>query len=616
LTLNICLLNFPDCPIAAAVKMSGRCGPASDKTDRRQGGRTKRLHSSPGQLPSGALLDQFQQLKTEKEKLQQEGQEAAGARVEGGEEEKKDAVGTEELSEPILPIKAETGASSGRMGVKAVTMCRGWLGVSTLLTCLALLLGLAGLTVWCLSLGLDPDQYLVLLDAGSVHTSVYTYRASRSNQGQLNATETHFCELGQTGISSFVHSPAEAARFVSESDCVQESVKLVPRAVLPHSSLVLGSTAGMRLLRLSQPAIAQQILANLSLALGGAVRGLEANAIVLGGTEEGRAGWLTAAMLSKGRVGALDWGGASAQLTRPVADAAPDSRLNEVPLYSRSHMCYGQAEARARHKATLASTAMLNMTSATKVIMVEDPCLPPGATTTAVPAASLFLSPCTTPANMTTMLQLGNSTKTVQFIPSVLEAAARRRQCAALVQEQFQPRSCRAQWAVQPGEETCLDPDTIPPPPPLPHLAFSTYWYLVKGLGLPESFQLSVYRAAVERVCERNMTDLALTRLGGVAPAACFQAQFMLELLTTGYHFDNSSWERIRFVRRVNGAEVGWTFGYAVMQADRGQHEQESSSSLVSLLCLAGVVTMLATAAWCKVCRPGSNYNRLRENAV
>ena len=98
--------------------MSGRCGPASDKTDRRQGGRTKRLHSSPGQLPSGALLDQFQQLKTEKEKLQQEGQEAAGARVEGGEEEKKDAVGTEELSEPNLPIKAETGASSGRMGVK------------------------------------------------------------------------------------------------------------------------------------------------------------------------------------------------------------------------------------------------------------------------------------------------------------------------------------------------------------------------------------------------------------------------------------------------------------------------------------------------------------------
>jgi len=595
--------------------MSGQCEPAS--ADSRQGGRTKRLHSSPGQLPSGALLEQFKQLKAEKEKLQQEGQEAAGARIEGGgKEEEKDAVGTEELSEPILPIKAETGESSDRTGIKAVTMCRGrgWLAVSILLSCLALLLGLAGLTVWCLSLGPDPEQYLVLLDAGSVHTSVYTYRASWSSQGQLNVTETHFCELGQTGISSFVHSPAGAAQFVSESDCVQESVKRVPRAVVPHSSLMLGSTAGMRLLQLSQPAIAQQILANLSLALGGAGRGLEANAIVLGGTEEGRAGWLTAAKLSKGRVGALDWGGASAQLTRPAATAAPDSRLDQLPLYSRSHMCYGQAEARARHRAALASTAMLNMTSATEVIMVEDPCLPPDATTTAVPAASLFLSPCTTPANMTTMLR--NTTTRVQFIPSVLEAAARRRQCAVLVQEQFRPHSCRAQWVEQPGEETCLDPATIPPPPPLPHLAFSTYWYLVDGLGLPESFQLSVYRAAVERVCERNMTDPALTRLGGVAPAACFQAQFMLELLTTGYHFNDSSWEAIRFVRRVNGAEVGWTLGYAVMQADRRQHEQELSSSLVCLLSLAGVVTMLATAAWCKVSRAGSNYNRLRENAV
>ena len=102
--------------------MSGLCEPVSDKADSRPGGRTKRLHSSPGQLPSGALLEQFQQLKAEKEKLQQEGQEAAEARAEGGgEEEEKDAEETEELSEPILPIKAETGESSDRTGIKVRT---------------------------------------------------------------------------------------------------------------------------------------------------------------------------------------------------------------------------------------------------------------------------------------------------------------------------------------------------------------------------------------------------------------------------------------------------------------------------------------------------------------
>ena len=50
-----------------------------------------------------------------------------------------------------------------------------WHLVSLLCGLVCLLTSVGAVTAWCL-LPAPPDRYLVLLDAGSVHTSVYTYR--------------------------------------------------------------------------------------------------------------------------------------------------------------------------------------------------------------------------------------------------------------------------------------------------------------------------------------------------------------------------------------------------------------------------------------------------------
>ena len=118
-------------------------------------------------------------------------------------------------------------------------------------------------------------------------TSVARY--SFTEPDNVTVTETHFCELGETGISSFQDNPREAARFVSSSSCVRDSVERIPAERRSQSRLELLSTAGMRVLRLKSPAVAEEILGNLTQELG-QVGDMQAEAGILGGVEEAVAG--------------------------------------------------------------------------------------------------------------------------------------------------------------------------------------------------------------------------------------------------------------------------------------------------------------------------------------
>ena len=51
-----------------------------------------------------------------------------------------------------------------------------WLGLSCSLLVVGLVLATSGLVSWSLT-GPPGERYVVVLDAGSVHTSVYTYRS-------------------------------------------------------------------------------------------------------------------------------------------------------------------------------------------------------------------------------------------------------------------------------------------------------------------------------------------------------------------------------------------------------------------------------------------------------
>jgi len=493
-----------------------------------------------------------------------------------------------------------------------------WSMTSLLLLTMSILTALSCLLVWVLSV---PDvRYLILLDAGSVHTSVYTYRYYSTGPGHEEVTETNFCDIGLTGISAFKQNPEEAAAFVQDP-CLTDSISKIPEAYLANTSLELCATAGMRVMHLADPDVAQQILTSLDKALsslGGGV--MQTRVRILSGLEEALSGWVTAIQLSGGVVGALDWGGASAQITFPVIESE-DTNIQWIKVagenytvHSQSNLCYGQAEAGNRHRAALVYNWLrqdpgvaTNMTS----VRLRDPCLPGEAVSSELPLSHIFGSPCTQVLDEIMKTFIESSNLTVSFHsdePSYQE-------CSDMVSQQFVPSVCDRTWQSMEGEFKCLDPTLIPVPrSELTYLAMSTYFYLTRGLNLTAPFTLETFRKKSEDICSLSLSELK--SLDNNAHSACFQSVLMDKLLTTGYHFDSDSWNQIKFVKRIEGAEVGWGLGHALIQASSlgmAGYQLIGFPGLVVLLVLGGLLLVLSLLAALRGKYGSEKYSSLRE---
>jgi len=533
---------------------------------------------------------------------------------------KNKAAGEEPIPSLIYLPRVTTNTRMMSVQVKTRTKYFPWHLISLTCGLLCLITFFTSITAWCSSYG-PPDRYLVLLDAGSVHTSVYTYKYSYTEPDiPVMVSESHYCELGQTGISSFKEDPSSAASFISSHPCLLSSIARVPPSSRPFSSILLGSTAGMRVLNLSIPGTTRQILDNLTKELEVVSMGMRSGAKILSGEEEGMDGWVTANYLEGGLVGgeedmmgALDWGGASSQITRMVDDGARvDRRITlygqEYNLLARSHLCYGQAEALKRHKAGLVYKSYKEHGNLT--LTVPDPCLPEGALIESVPLTQLYSSPCTHMVDTEFMDKIKQSQEPVTFIPDQNQTI-----CSSNILDLFTPNTCQAMFTPQPGETTCLDPSTIPPPGDMKFLAFSTYWYLTSGLGLQSNFSLGKFTDITEQLCKAHRNSTLLASLGFVADKACFQATFMTHLLTKAYHFNSSTWPQISFVKRIADAEVGWGLGYAITQANNlppTEGRQYISSSLfLVLVCVSGLLLLLSVGSILQVMFKRREYSRL-----
>ena len=397
------------------------------------------------------------------------------------------------------------------------------------------------------------------------------FRYYSTGPGHLEVTETYFCDIGLTGISAFKENPEEAAKFVKDP-CLIDSIAKIPDGYLTNTSLELCATAGMRVMRLADPDVAEQILTSLNKALSSLGGGeMQTRVHILSGLEEALSGWVTAIQLSKGVVGALDWGGASAQITFPSREIQ-DTNIQRLEVagenytvHSQSNLCYGQAEAGNRHRAALVLNWLRqdpiedsNMTT----VRLRDPCLPDEAVSPGVPLSQIFSSPCTQILDETLKIFIEGSNLNVSFFsdePSYQE-------CSDMVSQQFDPSVCDQTWQPMEAEFKCLDPNFIPvPQSDLTYLAMSTYFYLTRGLNLTDNFSLEKFRKRGEEICSLSLSELK--KLDPNAHSACFQSVLMDKLLTTGYHFDSDSWDQIKFVKRIEGAEVGWGLGHALIQA-------------------------------------------------
>jgi len=489
---------------------------------------------------------------------------------------------------------------------------------------LCLVTFVASISAWSFSYG-PPDRYLVLLDAGSVHTEIYTYRYSYTEPNlSVKVRESDRCEVGTTGISSFKDNPSSAASFLLSHPCLVSNIARVPPSSRPFSSIVLGSTAGMRLLNLSFPVSTKQILDNVTRELEEVSMGMTSDARILSGEEEGVDAWVTVNYLNGGLVdgkgnmmGALDWGGASSQITRMVDDGDKGDRRitlygQDYELLTRSHLCYGQAEALNRHKAGL--VYKLYKEHGNLTMKVPDPCLPQGALAETIPLTKLFSSPCTHMVDTEFMDKINQSRDNVTFISD-----QNRTSCLSTVTDLFTPSTCQAMFVPQAGETTCLDPSTIPSPGTTKYFAFSTYWYLTDRLGLRSNFPLAKLMNISEQLCQAHINSTLLVSLGSVASIACFQATFMTQLLTKAYHFNSSTWSQISFVHDIDETGVGWGLGYAVAQANSlpptDGSQYISLPLFLVLVSVSGLLLLLVVGSTLKVMFRTREYARLQDSA-
>ncbi len=432
--------------------------------------------------------------------------------------------------------------------------------------------------------GADSFDYGVVYDAGSVHTTVAVYEwPSAKLNGTGVVREAMSCEIPVAkGISSFSTQPADVKQYILDGTCLPKVLSTVPEEKRAKTPVFLGGTAGMRVLNATDAVTASYIIGNLSEALASTpFNHSEPTADIVSGSTEGLLGWVTSNYLSNvfgtdgsreklcSPLGALDWGGASSQITFEVVDSvrAKQSALHDLTLYGKkykvftmSHLCYGQAEALRRYFVELVYEHFADGILPT---VMRAPCQPKGlAGSYTVKAKDLFYSPCTKykDERFQAAVEKMSLNTTIRFVGQSDLAA-----CNREVEKSFHLDACRSKYA---NSEYCFDPMDIPRP--VPHtkfLAFSTYWYLLDALklnGANESTDADGFNRYMSKFCSFPVTQtLFLKRLGSdVQHNTCFKGLFMHKLLTEGYRFDR--WDDISFVKRVSHAEVGWALGFMI----------------------------------------------------
>ncbi|XP_004593489.2 ectonucleoside triphosphate diphosphohydrolase 2 [Ochotona princeps] len=420
--------------------------------------------------------------------------------------------------------------------------------------------GLAGLLLLCVSTRdvQEPAafKYGIVLDAGSSHTSMFVYKWPADKENGTGIVSQHSsCQVPGGGISSYADNPTGAGQ--SLVGCLEQALQDVPQESHTGTPLYLGATAGMRLLNLSRPEAAAQVLAAVTQVLEQSPFDFR-GARILSGQDEGVFGWVTANYLlenfikygwvgrwfrpRKGTLGALDLGGASTQITfetaGPVEDPADEVHLRlygqQYRVYTHSHLCYGRDQVLRRLLAHALQTHRLH------------PCWPRGYSTR-VRVGDVFQAPC-----VQQPLPFNTSEEVV------LQGSGSPALCRDLVSHLFSSPPC--------GFSRCSFDGVFQPPVAGNFIAFSAFYYTVEflksQLGLPLA-TLQQLEAAVETTCNLTWPQLQARAPRQRARLAdyCAVATFVQQLLSR-YGFDERSFGGLAFQKQAADTAVGWALGY------------------------------------------------------
>lgn len=182
---------------------------------------------------------------------------------------------------------------------------------------------------------------------------------------------------------------------------------------------------------------------------------------------------------------------------------------------------------------------------------IDDPCLNEGATRT-VSGSEFDSWICVkTRGNK----KYHSSDKTYK-----LKGAYNERRCNAMVAEVLDINRCEATF------QYCFTLEPYAPPSGMPFVAMSSYYYVTRALPPRESNSLKLYIQDANQYCLKTWQRIVESKLyiEKYAVNYCYLLFYIKHTLNTVYKFDESHWQRLRFVRKLKQQSVGWSLGLMI----------------------------------------------------
>ncbi|OXB80610.1 UNVERIFIED_CONTAM: hypothetical protein H355_005539 [Colinus virginianus] len=470
---------------------------------------------------------------------------------------------------------------------------------------------LLGILLLCLgsgdTRGAPSFKYGIVLDAGSSHTAVFIYKWPADKENDTGIVSEHsMCDVEGPGISSYSSKPPAAGKSLEQ--CLSQALRDVPKEKHAGTPLYLGATAGMRLLRIADPESSDAVLSTVMDTLKSYPFDFR-GAKILSGEEEGVFGWVTANYLlenfikrgwlgewiqsKKRTLGAMDFGGASTQITFETSDVIEDPK-NEVMLklygqlykvYTHSFLCYGRDQVLKRLLSKVLQAENYQET-------VANPCWPTGYHKSLL-LSSIYDSPCTEKERPSLPL---NTTV-------VVSGTGNGNLCALHVSKLFDFTNC--------SFSRCSFDGVFQPEVSGNFIAFSAFYYTVdfiqtvmeRPVHLPSDL-----KDAAETICATSWNELfqKAPKLEKRLPDYCATSMFVYLLTTKGYNFNNRSFPSITFQKKAGETSIGWALGYMLNLTNMIPAEEPASHRsmlynywvILILLFVITTLTALLTAVY------------------
>ncbi|ESO98328.1 hypothetical protein LOTGIDRAFT_114621, partial [Lottia gigantea] len=421
--------------------------------------------------------------------------------------------------------------------------------------------------------------YGIIMDAGSSHTNMYVYKwdGEKYKQTAIASQFGETCKVPGKGIATFVNNLEDLSEGLKQ--CLDIAKTIIPKDHWKKSPIYLGATAGMRLLHEVNSTQSDSILSEVRKTIGEypfLFDKPESQARIISGDEEGVFSWITSNYVSKSfqnppkpstlqakkspTIGALDMGGASAQITFIPANytTQPVNYTQSIQLYSvnytlytHSYLCYGVNEAQRRLQAALT------------VVNVKYPCAPVGHVVN-VSYERVFKAPCTSGMDKQQDYSFLLDDPTLEII-----GESDPDQCLNFIQNNLFDfnQTCSYPHCSFNGQ---FQPDVFGE-----FYAFSSFYYVAHFLNLTngtEQFTLDQLNTSTLHFCNKTWDEVP-QYMPAVLPTSlpwyCFQANYVITMLTRGYGFNEDNWNTLRFVKQVEDTDIGWSLGFMLNESNQ-----------------------------------------------